>query len=129
MPIKKPSLFEVSGKEPEKPKKPTWKQFVKENPNEEYPVYSRIEVVWFPGQWDNYSLECERFRISISAQHPVYPVLEQRIVATLTDADTALLIRIDDRNGTLGFSESNVYGRYSRIGNAGFKFEATPGAN
>jgi hypothetical protein len=129
MPTKKPSLFEVSGKEPEQPKTPTWKQFVKENPFVNYPIYSRIEVIWFPGQWDNYSLVCESFRVSVSPKHPIFPVLEQRIVAALTDTDTALLLRVENRDGTIGFSESNVYGKYARIGNSGFKFEPTDGAN
>jgi hypothetical protein len=129
MPVKKPNIFEVSGKEPPKPKKLTLFQYIKENPNAEYPIYSRIETVWFPGKWDNYSLECEHFRVSISPSHTLYELLEGGIVRILTDANAALLIELSDSSGVIGIRESNFYGVYKTVGNAGYRFEATNGAN
>ncbi len=129
MSSKKPTLFDVEGKEPPKVKAPTLQQYLKENPNAEYPIYSRVNVVWFPGQWDNYSLECESFRVSIGVNHPIYAVLEQRAVATFTDTESALLICVKDDEGTIGFSESTVFGKYKALGNVGYRFDPTDGAN
>lgn len=129
MPTKKPSLFEVSGKEPAKPKAPTLKQFIKQNPDVEYPVYSRIEIVWFPGTWDNYSLETPMFRCSVGSNHPIYSALDNSIVKVLSETQTALLIELTDSDGTIRIAESNVFGQYVAIGNAGYKFELTHGAN
>jgi hypothetical protein len=129
MPNKKPSLFDVSGREPDPVKLPTLRQYLKEITNVEYPIYARIEIIWFPGQWDNYSLQCEHFRVSISSSHPLYKLLEDGIVAAITSDDRALLVRIDDATGTIGISESTVWGQYKPIGHAGYKFYPTDGAN
>lgn len=129
MPTKKPGLFDVAGKEPAKPKAPTLRQYTKEHPNAEYPIYSRVNVIWFPGNWDNYSIETPEFRCSIAPNHPIYSVLDNSIVRILTDTETALLVELTDSEGTIRFCESNVYGKYTRIGNAGYKFQPTDGAN
>ena len=129
MPTKKPSLFDVSGKEPAKPKAPTLKQYIKENPNATYPIFGRVNTIWFPGNWENYSIETPEFRCSIGANHPLFAVLEASIVKLLHDSENALLLGVMDNEGTIRFSESNVYGKYARIGNAGYRFEETPGAN
>lgn len=129
MTAKKPNLFGVTGKEPPKPKKPTLKQFIKELSDDNYPKHYRIETIWFPGNWENYSVETTEFRASIAKPHPLFSVLETTIVKILSESESALLLVLLDSEGTIGFSESNFYGRYSRIGNAGFKFDETPGAN
>lgn len=130
MPTKKPSLFDVEGKEPPKPKAPTLKQFLKGLPKDaEYPIYGRIETIWFPGNWPNYSIETPQFRASISEAHPLFSVLESSDIKTFGDAESAILLVVVDSEGTIRFSESNFYGKYTRIGNAGFRFEPTDGAN
>lgn len=129
MPTKKPSLFDVEGKEPPREKAPTLKQFLKENPDVTYPLYATITTIWFPGNWANYSIETPKFRASVGEHHPLYAVLESSVVKAFGDAESALLLGVMDGEGTIRFSESNLYGRYSRIGNAGYRFEPTSGAN
>lgn len=129
MPAKKPSLFEVTGKEPPKPKAPTLRQYLKENTDATYPLIARVNTIWFPGNWENYSIETPEFRCSIGGNHPLFTILENSIVKLLNDSENALLLVVMDNEGTIGFSESNVYGKYARIGNAGYRFEETPGAN
>jgi len=129
MATKKPDIFEMSGKEPPKEKKPTLAQYIKENPNLVYPIYSRIDIIWFPGQWDNYSLECECFRISISNKHPIFEILDKQVVKLLTERDSSLLVIVEDSERTIGIRESNFYGIYKPIGNVGYKFHPTDGAN
>lgn len=129
MPAKKPTLFEVSGNDAPKGKKPTLRQFLKENADLSFPYLSGIEIVWFPGQWDNFSLETSTFRASIAPSHGLYEVVDTSIVRVLESTDTKLLLAIEDRTGQLRFNESNVYGKYQRISNVGFRFVATEGAN
>jgi hypothetical protein len=129
MPTKKPSLFEVSGSEPPREKKPTLYQFLKENNDISFPYLSGVEVIWFPGQWDNFSIETSVYRCSIAPTHGLYKIVDTSIVRILESTDTKLLLVIEDSSGCVRFSESNVYGKYQRIGNAGFRFVATEGAN
>jgi len=129
MPTKKPGLFDVTGKEPPKPKKPTLKQYLKETTHVTFPVFSLVEIVWFPGNWDNFSIECGLFRVSVGASHPLYKPLDESIVSIATKSDTGILLCLEDTDGTIGFCESTVYGAWKAIGNAGYRFEPTEGAN
>ena len=129
MPTKKPGFFEVEGKEPPKPKKPTLYQFIKELKDDDFPKLSRVELLWFPGRWDNYSIETSVYRASITGNHPLYPMLEGNAVKVFESTDTAILLGIRERDGTLFFGESNFFGKYERIGNLGYRFIETPGAN
>ena len=129
MPTKKPTLFEVSGNDAPKEKKPTLRQFIKENSDIPYPYLSGIEIIWFPGQWDNFSIETSAFRASIAPTHGLYKIVDTSIVRILTETNTKLLLAIENTSGELRFVESNVYGTYKPIGNAGFRFFATDGAN
>lgn len=122
MPAKKLSLFDTPGKEPSKPKAPTLRQFIKENKDVEYPILCQVTTVWLPGNWDNYSLECDKFRVSISSSHPLYKALDQTIVRHCEDVSTALLIELQDSDGTICFRESNLYGDWKRLGNSGYSF-------
>jgi hypothetical protein len=129
MPTKKPNLFQMSGREPSKEKLPTMSQYLKQNTDVKYPLYSTLTTIWFPGTWDNYSLESKLFRINIGTNHPLYSAIDSGIVRLLEETDTALLIELMDGQGTVGIRESSLYGKYSRIGNAGYKFSETLHAN
>lgn len=114
--------FEVSGKAPERPKKPTFKQFIKELPdNETTQLLYRIEVIWLPGQWDNYSVETDCFRYSVAKNHPLYQPIDENVIKWL-DRDNGILFRVDDwKEGIVGLSESQDFTRWERIGNAGVR--------
>lgn len=126
MPTKKQSIFQVSGKEPPKEKLPTLKQFIKENPDVSYPQTLVVNLIWFPGQWNNYSIDTNKLRISIGENHPLYSLLDRDVIAITEGSDTALLIVVEDKEGTIRFSESTTYGKWKRIGNAGIRFEGDP---
>lgn len=129
MPAKKPGLFDVSGKEPPKPKAPTLKQFIKEKSDAKYPIISSVTLIWFPGTWDNYSIESNEFRCSIGKNHPLYEPLDRDVIKATEGSDTGIAISVEDSEGTIRFCETNVYGRWERIGNAGVRFLPTDGAN
>lgn len=125
MPAKQLSLFDVDGKEPPKEKKPTVRQFLKENKDANYPICSTIRTIWFPGNWDNYSLETDSFRVSIGPKHPLYAILDKLVVKAFCESQTAIHACIKDPDGTIGFGESTLYGAYTRIGGSGLRFEET----
>lgn len=125
MPNKQLSLFDVEGKEPPKEKKPTLRQFLKELKDAKYPICSTIRVVWFPGNWDNYSVESDTFRVSIGPKHPLYAVLDKLVIKAFCESQTAIHVCVKDSDGTIGFGESSLYGTYTRIGSAGIRFEET----
>jgi len=125
MPTKKESLFDVSGKEPPKPKAPTLRQFLKENKDAKYPIVSSIDIIWFPGQWDNYSIETGKFRCSIGANHPLYKLLDRDVITITTGSDTGIALSVEDEDGTIRFCETTNYGKWERIGNAGVRFHGS----
>lgn len=126
MPSKQLSLFDFEGKEPMPPKKPTLRQYLKEVNNATYPICSTVRVVWFPGNWDNYGIETDLFRVSISPKHPLYAVLDKLVIKAFCESQTAIHVCVTDGDGTIRFGESTLYGAYTRIGAAGIRFEETP---
>lgn len=119
---KTPTMFDVEGKEPAKEKKPTLSQWLKEHATKiEYPHYSTVELIWFPGKWSNYSFQTTDFRVSISERNPLYTPVDKGIMR-FRDEGVGLLIRVIDRDGAIGLAQSTVYGTWETIGNAGLRF-------
>jgi hypothetical protein len=129
MPKQTVSLFDTEYKEPPKVKLPTLLQFIKKLPNDAYPLIQRINVMWFPGAYDNYTLETSEFRCQVSSTHPLYPLLNKVGYKTFIECECAVLVSVIDSSGTISLLESNVYGKYSNIGSIGVKFIPTDGAN
>lgn len=129
MPTKQQSLFDGEYNEPPKQKLPTLLQYLKSTKNVEYPFYSRVINIWLPGSFDNFTLECEKFRVGVSNRNPLYKLLNGSGWGQIITSDTAILVSVLDEKGTIKLAESNVYGRYESIGNFGVKFVPTDGAN
>lgn len=129
MPSKKLPLFGTRFSEPPKEKKPTLLQYLKSTKNATFPFYSRIAVIWLPGSFSNFTLECENFRVGVSSSNPLYELLNGYGWGEFLSAETAVLVSVLDEKGTIELAESNVYGRYESIGNLGIKFIPTDGAN
>lgn len=122
MPTKKESLFDVSGKEPAKPKLPTIRQYLRENKNVTSPIVASVTVIWFPGNWDNYSVETGKFRTSIAPGHPLYDLLDRDVIAITEASHTGIALSLEDSDGTIRFCETTNYGKWERIGNSGIRF-------
>ena len=123
MPTKKESLFDVAGKEPAKPKLPTLRQFLKEEKNAKFPIVATVTLIWFPGNWDNYSIETNKFRASIAPNHPLYKLLDRDVIAITEASDTGIALSVEDRDGTIRFCETTNYGKWERVGNSGVRFK------
>lgn len=129
MPSKKSSLFSGEFKEPPKEKKPTLLQYLKSTKDVEFPLLSTIEYIWLPGTFDNFTLECSKFRVGVTPRNPLYAVLNGSGWGEILSAETAIILHCMDEKGTITLGESNAYGRYESIGNYGVKFVPTDGAN
>lgn len=129
MPTKKPSLFGSTFSEPPKEKKPTLLQYLKTTKDVKFPFHSRIDLIWLPGTFNNFTLETELFRCSVTDRNPLYSILNGSGWGTVIDSETALLLCVMDSTGVYTLEESTFYGKYKSIGNLGVKFEPTPGAN
>jgi hypothetical protein len=52
--------------------KPTVFQFCRSLKESKFPHVSKLEVVWLPNQWPNYTLDTEDFRLRISEDSPLF---------------------------------------------------------
>jgi len=95
MPRKKPEDWlneEYSGKEE---KLPTIRQYLKELPKDVKDIKSTVRLIWLPGQWDNYTLQCDDFRVVISRKHKLYGALRTNIDAFTKGTNTLDVLVID----------------------------------
>jgi len=129
MPSKKPSLFGTPFTEPPKQKKPTLLQYLKETKDVKFPFVSRIELIWLPGTWANYTLETPEFRCAITDRNPLFDILEGPAWGSILTSESAILLHVLDDTGAIELLESNLYGVYKPIGSFGLKFHPTEGAN
>lgn len=129
MPTKTTSLFDTEFSEPPKEKKPTLLQYLKTLKDAKYPLVFRIEIVWFPGKFDNYTLETTDFRCQVSPSNPLYKVLDKIGYKTFKDSSSAILLNVVDETARISLGESNYYGSYTDISTLGVKFKPTDGAN
>lgn len=60
-------------------KKPTLAQYLKEVPTDDKDIESTVRIIWLPGEWKNYTLETDLFRVSIRQEHQFYSLLESQI--------------------------------------------------
>lgn len=129
MPSRQQSLFDGEYCEPPREKLPTLLQYLKSTKDVTFPLYSRIAYIWLPGSFNNFTLECEKFRVGIGDRNPLYKLLNGNGWGQIITSETAILVSVLDSKGTIKLEESNVYGRYESVGNYGVKFVPTEGAN
>jgi hypothetical protein len=129
MPSKQPSLFGTSFEEPPKEKLPTLLQYLKRTKDVEYPLLRRIDFIWLPGSFSNYTLQTSDFRIAISSGNPLYKLLDGVGWKQVVESESAILASCLDSKGTIELVQSNVYGTYVAVGGYGVKFVPTDGAN
>lgn len=77
-------------------KLPTLRQYLKELPKDDTDIKSTVRLIWLPGQWDNYTLECENFRVVVNPKHSLYHQL-LRNVDDFTKGARTLDVHVTDR--------------------------------
>lgn len=76
-------------------KLPTIRQYLKELPKDVEDIKSTVRLIWLPGQWDNYTLQCDDFRIIIGRNHKLYGELRDNIDDFTRGFETLDVIVID----------------------------------
>lgn len=105
-------------------KLPTLRQFLKSKGNRKIPRSFLVTVIWKPGEWDNFTLETESFRLRVNKGDEMYPLLDE-FTADPKTADVPVAITICDRQkGTWMFIPSEEEGAWSEIGSNGLKWMA-----
>ena len=117
-------IFGIDFVEPVFEKKPTIKQFQKERKDGEHTDNCfRVETIWFPGNWDNYTIETTHFRGNISPNHPLFSALD-KLCPRLRERSNGIVLELKDTtSATFRFVESGEYGKWEPIGNAGVRFK------
>lgn len=77
-------------------KLPTIRQYLKELPKDVTDIKSTVHLIWLPGQWDNYTLQCDDFRVIVSRKHKLYNHLRTN-VDEFTKGTRTLDVIVTDR--------------------------------
>jgi hypothetical protein len=105
-------------------RKPTLRQYLKELPNDVTDIKSTVRIVWTPGQWDNYTLECDHFRVIVNRKHKLYAALRDNFDAFSKGTETLDVLVTDRKSVTYRLSTNpKESGEWFFIGgDAGLKF-------
>lgn len=95
MPKRKVDMFEVVADEGERVKLPTLRQWLKEQPQDDFNAYHQVRLIWLPGNWPNYTLETSAFRAIVTDRNPLYAALRDGL-DSFTTTQRALGLRIVD---------------------------------
>lgn len=77
-------------------KLPTLRQYLKELPKDVTHIKSTVRLVWLPGKWDNYTLQCDHFRVVVGRNHKLYDQLTDN-VHDFTKGTSTLDVIVTDR--------------------------------
>lgn len=69
------SIFGKESSDVKPPKLPTISQFVKKTKQPRSKPLNVVEIIWIPGQFDNYTLQTKLYRVIIVPNHPFYEAL------------------------------------------------------
>jgi hypothetical protein len=105
-------------------KLPTIRQYLKELPKDVTDIKSTVRIVWLPGQWDNYTLQCDDFRVIVSRNHKLYGQLRDNFDDFATGTTTLDVIVTDRAKVSYRLSvNQEELGEWFFIGgDAGLKF-------
>ena len=126
MPKSKTNTWLEEDYEDKKAKKPTLRQYLKELPKDVKDVKSAVHLVWLPGQWDNYTLQTEDFRVIVSRDHKLYRHLRDNLDAFTKGTQTLDVVVTDRAKVSFRLSVNDEKrGEWFFVGgDAGLKFEA-----
>lgn len=110
-------------------KKPTIKQYLKELPKDVENIKSTVRVIWLPGRWNNYTLQCDHFRLIVSAGSELFNQLRNRVDDFTKGTKTLDVIVTDRAKVSYRLSLNNEeHGEWFFIGgDAGLKFTPNKG--
>jgi len=79
--------------------KPTLYQFLSEKNLKKYPFISKVEVIWLPNRWPNYTIDTEDYRLRIVESSSLYTSF-QGLLKNYMDEGIPMQVSILDSDGT-----------------------------
>ena len=117
------SIFGVKASDAKREKLPTIRQFCKSTAKSKYKSDGIVELVWLPGNFDNFTIQTDRFRILITKNHPFYqPLLD--FFDGVNDRSCGFRVEISDwKSAEYIFHElSEGNGAWETIGESGYRW-------
>lgn len=110
-------------------KKPTIRQYLKELPKNVTDIKSTVRLIWLPGQWNNYTLQCDDFRVIVSKGHQLFDGLRANVDVFTKGSQTLDVIVIDREPFSYRLSvNTEIAGEWFFIGGqSGLKFTSHEG--
>lgn len=103
-------------------KLPTIREFLKTHGKKKLANSYPVSKVWKPGKFPNYSIETEKFRVSITENNPMFKAFGEFLTATV-DGERGLAIVVDDeRNGAFNIISLEDSWIIEGLGDRGFSF-------
>lgn len=104
--------------------KPTLRQYLKELPKDVKDIKSTVRIIWLPGKWNNYTLQCDDFRVIISENHKLFGGLRDNVDGFTKGTQTLDVIVTDRESVSYRLNiNSEESGEWFFIGsNAGLRF-------
>jgi hypothetical protein len=113
----KPSTTTKSGKTP------TLNQFLRKLGKKKMPDKNLVFLIWTPGEFDNFTLETELFRVIIRRGHELYHALDD-FTSDPETANVPLAITVTDRaKGEFSIVGSEEQGAWTEVGANGYKWK------
>lgn len=107
-----------------KEKKLTYLQFIKSAKKAELKKDYQVSIVWVPGEWDNFTLETEFFRLRVPKTSPMYSALKEFVGDSAT---VHIEMRIQPVEGNPKEYFINPYpgskGAWTELSDLGYKWQ------
>lgn len=104
-------------------KKPTFLQWLKSCNAKQLGTWYTVQVIWFPGEWNNYTLETDEFRIRVPSTDPLYRAMVD-FVNDQSTANVQLDIKASSRNSrSFLIRPKETKGLWSLISDSGMRWE------
>ena len=105
-------------------RKPTLNQWLRKLGKTKMAQQYLVMLIWTPGEFDNFTLETEKFRVILRNGHELYSALDAFTSDSAT-AEQGLAIVVDERrDGKFSIVESDEPGGWEEVGANGQKWKA-----
>lgn len=116
-------LFGTEAQNVKPEKLPTISQFIKRTKEPKSKPLNKVELVWIPRKFNNFTLQTSQYRVIVSSKHPFYGLLRD-FFADSNTAETPIGIRITDwQKGSYMLEQpAKTYGLWRELGSSGYRW-------
>lgn len=106
-------------------KLPTLLQFLKLLGKKKIANSYAVAKVWKPGKFPNFSIETEKFRISIAENNPAFKAFSEFLDTCVSESKGFAILVDEDRKGGFEITTLNDDWSVEELGDRGFRFYPT----